>query len=303
MTDPIEISAPHAALKSSRTLAVSERQAKSALARLKTDRSGIPYVVRFPLLIRVLHAFLLLSVTVLAFTGLAQVLHGNFLGAAMLRLLGGLDSAQGVHHTFAILLGIVALFHLLDVFESFFVRRQVPAMAIRLKDLADAFQTLKVDLGISKKIPAHDRFTVEQKVVYFVVALGVLVQGVTGLMRLFPIRVTEFLPGIVVTYAGILHRWDAILIILVVFIWHLYQVHVRDHNLSIFTSRMTIPEMQSVHPLELEYLQKAAASVGSSTWPVKIEMNTTEHAEAQVKTTKPTLPDEPAPASTQDPQE
>ena len=302
MTDPVETSAPLAAIKSMRTLAVSERQAKSALARFKTDKSGNSYIVRFPLLIRLLHGLLLLAITVLAFTGLAQVMHGNFLGAAMLRLMGGLDSTQGIHHTFAILLGIVALFHLLDILESFFVRRQVPAMLPRLKDLADAFQSLKVDLGISKKIPAHDRFTVEQKVVYLVVALGVLVQGVTGLMRLFPIRITEFLPGIAVTYAGILHRWNAILIILVVFIWHLYQVHVRDHNLSIFTGRMSVAEMQSDHPLELEYLQKAAAVSGSEKFPIRIEMSRTVQMDAPRKTSIPTPPAEDAVSSRQDSQ-
>jgi formate dehydrogenase subunit gamma len=255
------------------SFSVNERQALAARARLKTDKLGNAYVVRFPLLVRVLHGMLLVAITVLAFTGLAQILHGNFLGSFMLRLLGGLDETQAVHHAFSILLGIVVLFHLLDILENIFVRRQIPGMTPASKDLADAWQMLKFNLGLSRLAPSYGKFSFEQKAVYFLVSLGVLVQGLSGLIRLFPIQVTEILPGILVVYAGILHRWNAILIILVVFIWHLYQVHVRQHNLSIFTGRMSYDEMKVEHPLELEYLLKAASTVDSPSWPVRIVVN------------------------------
>jgi formate dehydrogenase subunit gamma len=259
MPEPVKTSATRLANSHQVSYSVIERQALAARACLKTDKLGNAYVVRFPLLVRVLHGMLLISITVLAFTGLAQILHGNFLGSFMLRLLGGLDETQGIHHAFSILLGIVVLFHLLDILESIFVRRQTPGMIPASKDLTDAWQMLKFNLGISRMTPSYGKFSFEQKAVYLVVSLGVLVQGLTGLLRLFPVQVTEFLPGILVVYAGILHRWNAILVILVVFVWHLYQVHIRQHNLSIFTGRMSYDMMKTEHPLEFEYLQKAAA--------------------------------------------
>ena len=274
MSDPVLTKVPVSAdPRLLLAMPINERQAKAARSRFKTDKQGNPYVLRFTLLNRFLHALLLIAITILAFTGLAQILHGNFLGSIMLQMLGGLDATQGIHHTVSILLGIVVVFHLLDILESTVIRRQTPAMLPKGKDLADAMRVLKVNLGFSIETPRYDRFNFEQKTVYFVVSLGVLLQGLTGLMQWFPIQVTEIMPGILVTYAGILHRWNAILIILVVFIWHLYQVHVRGHNLSIFSGKMSVAEMSMEHPLELEYLQKAAALVGSPTWPVKIEMN------------------------------
>lgn len=284
MSESIKASATRPANGLPASYSVNERQALAARAQLKTDKLGNAYVVRFPLLVRVLHGLLLVAITMLAFTGLAQILHGNFLGAFMLRLLGGLDETQAVHHAFSILLGIVVLFHLLDILENIFVRRQTPGMTPASKDLADAWQMLKFNLGISRLAPSYGKFSFEQKAVYFVVSLGVLVQGLTGLIRLFPIQVTEFLPGILVIYAGILHRWNAILVILVVFIWHLYQVHVRQHNLSIFTGRMSYDEMKVEHPLELEYLLKAASAVGSPTWPVRIEMKRVPEEEMEPST-------------------
>ena len=272
MTDPVLTKAHRSVDPRSLAIPVSKRQAKAALARLKTDKAGNAYIVRFPMLIRVLHALLLIAITVLAFTGLAQIFHGNFLGSVMLQMLGGLVATQGIHHTVSILLGIVVVFHLLDILERTVIRRQNPAMLPRWKDLSDAIRVLKVNLGFSIQTPRYDRFNFEQKTVYYVVSLGVLLQGLTGLMQWFPMRVTEFMPGVLVTYAGILHHWNAILIILVVFVWHLYQVHVRGHNLSIFSGKMSVAEMSMEHPLELEYLQKAAALVGNPTWPVKIEM-------------------------------
>lgn len=231
---------------------------------VKTDKAGVAYVVRFPLLVRVLHVLLLISVTVLAFTGLAQILHTNFVGAFMLRLLGGLEQTQSIHHAFSVLLAVVVFFHLLDILENLFVRRQVPAMVPRATDLSDAMQMLRYNLGSSIQAPRSGRYSADQKLVYFVVAITILAQGLTGLVKLFPIQVTEFLPGVLVIYAGILHRWNALLIMLVVFVAHLYQVHVRRHNFSIFTGRMSLADMQTEHPLELEALLASTGTPADS---------------------------------------
>jgi formate dehydrogenase subunit gamma len=258
------------------TRSISEREAVIASKKLVTSRDGTVYVVRFSLLARVLHFLLLLAVTGLAFTGLAQVLYHTFLGELSLSLLGGVEATQAIHHVFAVLLAVLVVFHVLDIVESMFVRKQTPGMLPRGLDLQAFFQMLKFNLGLSKQKPRFDRFSYEEKAVYWLLTLGILLLGVTGLIQWFPIQVTLFLPGITIPYASILHRWEAILVILVVFIWHLYQVLYSKVDASIFSGRKSRADMLRDHPLELEYLEKAAASIGSPTWPVVIELNLTE---------------------------
>lgn len=239
-----------------------EREINALQKRFITMKDGSLAILRFPPLLRWLHGLTLLAITGLAFTGLAQILHNNFLGKFMLTLLGGLDTTQVIHHYFAALLVIPVVLHVLDMLETFFVRRQAPGMLPAWQDLKDAGDTVAFDLGLRQSQPDFKRYSFEQKSVYWLVALGVLLQGLTGLVKLFPIQVTELLPGISIPYAGILHRWTAILIMIVVFIWHLYQVHLRQRNLSILNGRMSLEEMRTSHPLELADLLAKASRLG-----------------------------------------
>lgn len=274
---------------------VNEREANAALQRLKTAKDGSAYVERFTLLARLLHFLLLVAVTGLAFTGLAQIFYANALGRFMLSLLGGLDKTQSIHHALAILLGVLVIFHILDILESLFVRGQRPAMLPRTIDFQAFFQMQLFNLGLSKKQPRFDRYSYEEKAVYWLLTLGILVLGLTGILQWFPIQVTEFLPGIVIPYAGIIHRWEAILVILVVFVWHLYQVLFRKPDGSIFSGKKTRADMQMEHPLELEYLEKAAATAGSPSWPVRIELNLFDDSDEQIKESESACGDGSAP--------
>ncbi|OGN73842.1 MAG: hypothetical protein A2X25_03665 [Chloroflexi bacterium GWB2_49_20] len=274
---------------------VNERDANAALQNMKTSKDGSAYVVRFTLLVRLLHLLLLVAVTGLAFTGLAQIFYANALGRIMLSLLGGLEKTQNIHHAFAILLAALAIFHILDSLESLFVRQQRPPMLLRWIDFQNFFQMQVFNLGLTRKQPRFDRYSYEEKAVYWLVTLGILVLGLTGIVQWFPIQVTEFLPGIVIPYAGIIHRWEAILVILVVFVYHLYQVLFRKPDGSIFSGKKTRADMQMEHPLELEYLEKAAAAAGSPDWPVRIELNLSDDTGEEIKETESASRDTSAP--------
>jgi len=262
MSDPVKLAQSHPVNAQPVASRLREREVKTLQRRFMTMKDGSLAILRFSPLLRLLHGLTLVAITGLAFTGLAQIFHNNFLGQLMLRLLGGLNSTQVIHHLFATLLVVPVAFHVLDMLETLFVRRQAPGMLPDWQDLKDASDTIALDLGLGHNLPRFKRYSFEQKSVYWLVALGVLLQGLTGLVKLFPIQVTELLPGISIPYAGILHRWNAILIMIVVFIWHLYQVHVRQRNLSIITGRMSLGEMNANHPLELASMLEKAARLG-----------------------------------------
>jgi cytochrome b subunit of formate dehydrogenase len=255
---------------------VSEAEAKAARQQLKIAKDGSVRILRFTRLERLFHFLVLVSITGLAYTGLAQISIGSSIGRLMQGVLGGLENTQSVHHAFAILLAVMVVYHFLVSLDKLIVRRQKLAMFPGLIDLKSFIRMQLVNLGLSKKLPRFDRYSYEEKAIYWLFVLGILLLGLTGLIQWFPLQVTEFLPGIVIPSAGIIHRWEAILIIFVIFVWHLYRVLYRKRDFSIFTGLVSRQEMQLEHALELEYLEKAAAAVGSLTWPVEIELSLVE---------------------------
>ena len=62
--------------------------------------------------------------------------------------------------------------------------------------------------------------------------------------------------------------------------WHFYHSVIKTLNLSIFTGNMSIEQMKEEHPLELAYLEQAAAAIHNKLWPVLIEIPL-EHVDEQ----------------------
>jgi hypothetical protein len=112
-------------------------------------------------------------------------------------------------------------------------------------------------------------------------------------MQWFPVLFSQVLPGWTIPLARLIHRWEAILIVLVMLIWHTYQTLLRTRNTSIFTGVMDLKKMQQEHPLELLYLKAASAVVNEQTWPVTIEI---QPDEPQNETRTETLKKETEPA-------
>jgi hypothetical protein len=167
-------------------------------------------------------------------------------------------------------------------------------MRFVVADVRNFFEMMKLNLGLSKKYPHFDRYNFEEKSWYWFVILTAVIMGVTGLVQWFPVLVSQVLPGWTIPLARLFHRWEAVLIVLVMLIWHTYQTLLRTRNTSIFTGVMDLKKMQEEHPLELVYLKAASAVVSEQTWPVTIEIQLDESkngtgAEALKKETEPGL--------------
>jgi len=272
-TKAVELnSSPSASQLSTITRFISEADANDALKQIKTTKDGRILFERYNLVTRILHLVLMVTITVLAFTGLVQINHGSNFGQSMLNLVHRLNNLQEIHHAFAILLALLAIIHLVEIMEKYVVRRQHASMVPVSYDFRSFLQMQRFNLGISKDKPRFDRYSLEEKAVYWLAGSAIVILGLTGVFQWFPLLVTEFLPGKVVPIAGIIHRWEAILLMIVIFVWHLYQMLISRTDFSIFSGLKSKEEMQKEHSLELEYIEKAAAAVGSPTWPVKIEL-------------------------------
>jgi hypothetical protein len=74
-----------------------------------------------------------------------------------------------------------------------------------------------------------------------------------------PIATTNVLPGQAVPAAKAAHGGEALLAVLAIIVWHMYHVHIRHFNRSMFTGRLTEHEMLDEHPQELADIKAGVA--------------------------------------------
>jgi cytochrome b subunit of formate dehydrogenase/mono/diheme cytochrome c family protein len=216
-------------------------------------------VLRFPLTYRIEHLILLLSFTTLAVTGLVQKFDLTGVSDAIIRTLGGIETTRLIHHTAAIVLMVLAVYHIGAVGYRVFVRRTRLNMLPTLEDVRQAIQTLRYNFGLTKLRPQQGRYTFEEKLEYWALIWGTVIMALTGFMMWNPIATTHLLPGEYIPAAKAAHGAEAVLAVLAIIIWHWYQVHLRHFNKSMFTGTMGEDEMMRDHPLELADLKAGVA--------------------------------------------
>ncbi len=206
---------------------------------------------RFTVTQRAEHWVLTLSFTVLALTGIPQKYVGHAWAEGLIGLMGGIELVRQIHHIAAIVLMLETIFHLVAAGYRFFVLHRPLSILPQLQDLVDLFDDIRYNLGLTKRRPQMDRYTYWEKIEYWAVVWGTVIMAITGFMMWNPITTTRFLPGDFVPAAKAAHGGEALLAILAIITWHVYHVHLRRFNKSMFTGRLTEEEMRHEHPLEL----------------------------------------------------
>lgn len=206
---------------------------------------------RFPLARRIEHWVMMLSFTLLALTGLPQRFSSSPISIAFVGLLGGIETIRTIHHIAAIVMMLGTAWHLLVFGYLAYVRRTRMTMLPTLQDAKDAWQQFLYNIGRAPSPPQMGRYTFEEKMEYWAFVWGAMIMGVTGFMMWNPITTARFLPGEVIPAAKAAHGGEALLAVLAIIIWHMYGVHIKRFNKSMFTGKMTEEEMLHEHPLEL----------------------------------------------------
>jgi formate dehydrogenase gamma subunit len=214
---------------------------------------------RFPLARRIEHWVMMLSFVTLALTGLPQKFPSAPLSIAFVGILGGVETLRLVHHVAAIVMMLGTAWHLLVFGYLSYVRRTRLTMLPTLQDAKDAWHALMYNIGRAKTPPQMGRYTFEEKMEYWAFVWGAIIMGLTGFMMWNPITTTRFLPGEVIPAAKAAHGGEALLAVLAIIIWHMYGVHIKRFNRSMFTGKMTEEEMLHEHPLELADIKAGMA--------------------------------------------
>jgi len=206
---------------------------------------------RFPLARRIEHVVMMLSFILLGLTGLPQKFSDAPVSIFFVELLGGIETLRIIHHVSAIVMMLGTAWHILVFGYLAYVRRTRLSMLPTIQDVKDGWQALMYNLGFAKSFPQMGRYTFEEKMEYWAFVWGAIIMGVTGFMMWNPIVTARFLPGEVIPAAKAAHGGEALLAVLAIIIWHMYGVHIKSFNKSMWTGQMSEHDMLHEHPLEL----------------------------------------------------
>jgi cytochrome b subunit of formate dehydrogenase len=229
-------------------------------------RVAIQSVVRFDTHQRIQHVLMMSSFITLALTGLPQKFSDLSVSQWWVSTLGGLEMVRIIHRTAGTVMLTDCVYHLsYIVYRMGFQGRMGPLRMLPTpKDGIDMAQTIFYFLGLQEQKPKFDRFNYLEKFDYWAVFWGIAMIGTSGLLLMFPVLVTQFLPGQVLPVAITIHSDEAILAVGWILIVHMFNVHlapwVFPFSPAIFTGKMTAHQCAEDHPLEWERIVAKSGS-------------------------------------------
>ncbi|MBI2869810.1 MAG: cytochrome C [Chloroflexi bacterium] len=219
-------------------------------------------VIRFQPHQRIEHLVLIVTFIALAVTGLVQRYYSVGLSQWLISVMGGIETTRLIHRGFALVLTLGIAYHLAWLDYRLFTRHARPSMLPTFQDFRDIVNELKRGLGL-KAAPTHfGRYDYRQKFEYVGLICGSLILIVTGFILAYPVAVTRLFDGQVVAAALEFHGYEATLAVLVILIWHLWDVVFKPGifpgDTSIFTGRISPERLREEHYLEYAELTRKA---------------------------------------------
>jgi cytochrome b subunit of formate dehydrogenase len=223
-------------------------------------------VLRFRLHQRLQHIVLAGTFLLLAFTGLPLKFSDSPTSQWIAQNIVGFESAALLHRISGIIMLVLFAVHIAMIaFLVLFKKRHhllwgPTSLVPQPRDVKDFFMHMAYFLHIRKSPPRFGRWTYWEKFDYFAVVWGMFAIGLTGLVLMVPLFVTQYLPGWFINMSHIVHSEEALLATAFIFIIHFFNTHLRPHTFpmddSIFTGRITLEQLKEERPLEYEELQR-----------------------------------------------
>ncbi|MDP6777275.1 MAG: cytochrome b/b6 domain-containing protein [Candidatus Latescibacteria bacterium] len=211
------------------------------------------HVLRLTLNERVQHLLLMVCVVLLMVSGLSLRFADTWFGRAVIAAEGGMENRGLLHRVAAVGVMVLWVYHALYVVFSERGHRQLMALRPRFQDARDAMGSLRLNPETSDGGPRFGWFDFREKFQYWAVAMGVTMMTLTGLVLWFESESMAVMPKWVIDVTRVVHGGEGLLIFVVLFLWHLYDTHLRPDvfpmDASWITGRMTLKELKRRHPL------------------------------------------------------
>ncbi len=217
-------------------------------------------VIWMSLQFRVQHLLLTILLTVLAVTGFALMYHENSLAQWLIRMEGGVHNRGIVHRIAAVLLMANLVHHVIYMLFSREGKPELRRLFMTKRDIDDFLQSLRYNLGTAEEYPRFGKYGYKEKFQYWGAAAGIILISLTGLMLWGEEFSMRLFPKFVLDLALIIHGYQGLLAFLILFLWHLYNVHLHPSvfpmNPSWITGKVSVEWMREEHPLEYEKLKE-----------------------------------------------
>jgi CheY-like chemotaxis protein len=212
---------------------------------------------RFTKAMRFQHWGLIVTFTLLSLTGIPLLFPDTFKGVFFFEdssLLRGM-----LHRIAAVALILMSAFHVGWAIVTDEGHRNLRAVLPSLPgDVKEAIGDLLYQLGLRKEPPKAGKYTWLEKFEYFAVVWGTIVMVLSGFVLWFNDAILRIAPLWVIDIAKVVHRYEAILAIVSIAVWHMYTVHWRPGVFPMsrvfLDGRISRKDMMHEHPLEYEAL-------------------------------------------------
>jgi cytochrome b subunit of formate dehydrogenase len=224
----------------------------------KMDESKKSYI-RFSISQRFEHWVFITAFIVLGITGLVQRYSEYGISKWVVSAVGGIENLRWIHHTAAIITMLIVIYHIGALGYRIYVQRARLTMLPVVNDVVSVYHSALYYIGLRKEPPQQGRYTFEEKLEYWAVVWGTIIMAITGFMMWNPIATARILPGQFIPAAKEAHGLEAVLAVLSILIWHMYQVFVRHFNKAMYTGQISEKAMLHDHPLELADIKAGIA--------------------------------------------
>lgn len=215
-----------------------------------------PYIKRFSLYRIIEHWAVAVIFMSLTATGFAQKYYDLALSQWIVLHLGGIDSVRVIHRISGLFLLLALAQHILAAISGVLFRKWDTSMIITKCDFTDAITNLKYYVGMVEQPARCGRYDYREKFEYWGILTGSILMGITGITLWFPSLLTVVLPGEVIPIAKILHTNEALVLMLLVVVWHIYNSifspDVFPIDTVMFTGKISKERMIREHPIEYE---------------------------------------------------
>jgi cytochrome b subunit of formate dehydrogenase len=222
---------------------------------------------RFSVWQRTQHVIVIVLFALLCVTGLPQKFFESAWAVWIVDALGGIDRTRWLHRAGGVSFTVLLFAHVIVQLVQMLRGRASFAMILRRQDFQDAIRTLRYYVGLSDRPARFDRFDYKQKFEYWGLLLGSLVVVGTGIVLMYPVVVTQWLPGVVIPVAMVAHSNEGLLAFLTIITWHIYGAvlapEVFPLDTTMFTGTISEERLRHEHPLEWERLSSRDSTLAS----------------------------------------
>lgn len=249
-------------------LLILKRRYPDSWKKAKESSQNNVKIKRFGLYHRIQHFFLALSFLGLSISGMPQKFYDAAWAQSLMDFLGGPMNAIYIHHISALIMGIIFGAHVIEIFVRAWNNRAsiknkngkysfklflsalfgADSLMPNLQDFRDLRDNFKWFLGLGERVK-FDRWTYWEKFDYLAVFWGMFIIGISGLILMFPVFFTQFLPGSAINIAFIFHSDEALLAMGFIFAIHFFNTHFRPDrfpiDMVIFDGSISQEEMEN----------------------------------------------------------